>query len=150
MTVTSDQPRTRREAGCPDCRDGLGGATAVPKHGFRDKIRSKPGLAQAWRVAVFALGLLFIVLGFALMVLPGPLTIPPVLVGLWIWSSEFAWAKQFFKTFRAKARSTWAHAKRHPVSSTVITVGGLLAAGAAFWAVNHYHLVDRTRDYLGI
>ena len=127
----------------------MGGATAVPRHGFRDRIRSKPGLAQAWRLAVFALGLLFIALGCALVVLPGPLTIPPMLVGLWIWSSEFAWARQFFTTFKKKGRATWAHAKRHPVGSTVVTVGGLAAAGAVFWAVQHYQLVARMTDYFG-
>ena len=52
--------------------------------------------------------------------LPGPLTIPPVLVGLWIWSSEFQWAARFFATFTRKARDTWRHARRHPVSSATV------------------------------
>jgi hypothetical protein len=57
-------------------------ATAVPRHGVRDRMRSKPGLAQLWRVGVLALGLVLAALGFALVVLPGPLTIPPMLIGL--------------------------------------------------------------------
>ena len=143
-------PLTRREAGCPDCTDGLGRATPVRQDSWRDRIRRKPGLAQAWRIGVFVVGLLFVALGVALAVLPGPLTIPPVLVGLWVWSTEFHWAQRFFDTFKEKARATWAHAKRHPVSSTVITVGGLAAAGVAFWAVGHFALVDRAKDLLGI
>jgi hypothetical protein len=141
---------TRREAGCPDCNDGLGAAAPVGRGARRDRIRSKPGLAQAWRVGVFVTGLMFVALGVALAVLPGPLTIPPVLVGLWIWSTEFDWAHRFFLTFKQKAKATWAHARRHPVSSTLITVGGLAAAAAAFWAVGHFHLVDRLKNLVGL
>lgn len=96
------------------------------------------------------MGLLFVVLGVALAVLPGPLTIPPVLLGLWVWSSEFDWANRFFTTFKDKARAAWAHARRHPASSVIVTVGGLAAAGAAFWAVGHYQLVERVRELVGL
>ena len=154
MTSTSDAsrraPRTRREAGSPDRTDGLGAATPVPTQGWRDGIRSKPGLAQAWRVGVFAAGLVCVAFGIALAVLPGPLTIPPVLLGLWIWSTEFDWAKRFFTTFKEKARTTWAHAKRRPVTSTLITVGGLAAAGAAIWAMGHFAVVDRVKVLVGL
>lgn len=150
MTASTTPVETRHEAGCPDCTDGLGRPIPVPEHGWRDAIREKPGLAQVWRIGVFVAGLLFVVLGIALSVLPGPLTIPPVLVGLWIWSSEFEWASRFFTTFKEKARNAWAHARRHPVSSTIITVGGLAAAGAAFWAVGHYELVERAKELVGL
>jgi hypothetical protein len=149
MTSTS-APLTHREAGCADCTDGLGPPVAVAKGSWRDRIRTKPGLAQVWRIGVFALGLLCVALGLALAVLPGPLTIPPVLLGLWVWSTEFRWARRFFETFKEKARSTWAHAKQHPASSVLITVGGLAAAGAAFWAVGHFQLVDRLKDAMGL
>ncbi len=149
MTSTTE-PLTRREAGCPDCTDGLGAATPVQKGSWRDRIRTKPGLAQAWRVGVFVVGLLCVALGFALAVLPGPLTIPPVLLGLWVWSTEFHWARRFFESFKEKARATWAHAKSHPASSTLITVGGLAAAAVAFWAVGHFALVDRLKDAVGL
>ena len=92
---------------------------------------------------MFIAGLLFVLLGLALTVLPGPLTIPPVLLGLWVWSTEFDWARRFFATFRRKAREAWKHARQHPVSSSAVTVGGLALAAAVFWAVGHYHLVDR-------
>lgn len=151
MTTFSSRPDvTRREAGGPDGTDGLGTATPVGRGSWRDRIRSKPGAAQAWRVGVFLVGLLFIALGLALAVLPGPLTIPPVLLGLWVWSTEFEWARRFFVTFKEKAVTTWAHAKRHPVSSTLITVGGLAAAAAAFWAVGHFHVIDRSKELVGL
>ena len=130
--------------------DGLGSPTPVEAGSLRARIRSKPGLGQVWRIGVFVVGLLFVLLGVALAVLPGPLTIPPVLLGLWIWSTEFAWAARFFDAFQEKGRAAWAHAKRHPVSSTVLTVGGLALAAAVFWAVGHYELVDRLKDLVGL
>ena len=143
-------PLASRETACPDCTDGLGRATPVPHGSWRDRVRSQPGLAQAWRVGVFAVGLVFVALGVALAVLPGPLTIPPVLFGLWIWSTEFSWARRFFLTFRRKGREAWAHARRHPVSSGAITVGGLAVAAAVFWAVARFELVERATVALGV
>jgi hypothetical protein len=140
---TQDTPVRSGATRCADCTDGSGKPRSVEPGSWRDRIRQKPGLGIAYRVAVFVAGLLFVLLGLALTVLPGPLTIPPVLIGLWVWSTEFEWARRFFVTFRRKARDTWAHAKQHPVSSAAVTIGGLVAAGVAFWAVGHYHLVDR-------
>ena len=122
----------------------------VPRGGWRDRMRSKPGIGILYRVAVFLVGLAFIGLGFALAVFPGPLTIPPVLLGLWIWSTEFRFAQKLFNRFREKARAAWDHAKRHPVLDATITVGGLVGAGIAFWAVAHFKLIDRARELVGI
>lgn len=101
-------------------------------------------------MGVFVAGLLFIALGVALAVLPGPLTIPPVLVGLWIWSTEFDWAKRMFTTFRRKAADAWKHARQHPVSSAVVTVGGLVLVAGVVWAVAHFDLVERGREAIGL
>ncbi len=153
MTRTLDTQGTPVRSGatrCADCTDGLGKPRSVEPGSWRDRIRQKPGLGIAYRVAVFVAGLLFVLLGLALTVLPGPLTIPPVLIGLWVWSTEFEWARRFFVTFRRKARDAWAHAKQHPVSSAAVTIGGLVAAGVAFWAVGHYDLVGRARDLVGL
>ena len=130
--------------------DALGGEVPAPRGSWRDRVRSKPGLREAYRVGVFAAGLACIAVGFALAVLPGPLTIPPVLLGLYIWSTEFRWAKRFFDAFKVKAQDAWAHAKQHPVSSALITVGGLALAGAAIWAVRHFELVAKAREAIGL
>jgi hypothetical protein len=135
---------------CPDCTDGLGKPVEVDPNSWRGRIRANRTTHLAWRAGVFTAGLLFVMLGVALTVLPGPLTIPPVLLGLWIWSTEFDWARRFFATFKRKAVAAWKHAKQHPVSSIAITVGGLAAAAVAFWAVGHFELVDRAKDALGI
>jgi hypothetical protein len=78
------------------------------------------------------------------------LTIPPVLLGLWIWSTEFRFAERFFDSFKSKAQEAWAHARRHPTSSAAITIGGLAAAGAAMWAVAHFELVAKGKDAVGL
>jgi len=140
---------TDRTAG--DAADrALGRPAPAPQGGLRERIRTKPGLGQAYRVGVFLVGLLCIAAGFALAVLPGPLTIPPVLLGLYIWSTEFAWAKRFFDAFKVKAQDAWAHAKLHPVSSTLITVGGIAAAVVAVLLVRHYELVEKGRNAVGL
>ncbi len=130
--------------------DRLGRPVDVPRASWRERVRSKPGIGQAYRVGVFVVGLLFIVLGFALAVLPGPLTIPPVLTGLWIWSTEFRFAQRFFDSFKRKAQEAWQHAKVHSVSSTAITAGGLAGAAAAAWAVSHFELVAKGQQALGL
>ncbi|MGY1743145.1 MULTISPECIES: PGPGW domain-containing protein [unclassified Blastococcus] len=135
---------------CPDCTDGLGKPRPIEPGSFRDRLRHNKPVYLAWRVGVFVVGLLFVLLGVALTALPGPLTIPPVLLGLWVWSTEFDWARRFFAAFRRKASATWRHARQHPVSSAAVTVGGLVLAGVAFWAVGHFQLVDRATTALGI
>lgn len=127
-------------------QDGLGRPKQVEPSARRAKLRSKPGVREAYRAGVFLLGLLCMAVGVALVALPGPLTIPPVLLGLWIWSTEFRFAERFFDSFNEKAREAWAHAKAHPVSSAIVTGGGLLLAAGAFWAVSHFDLIARSRE----
>ena len=118
--------------------------------GWRARLRSTPGGALALKIGVFVVGGLFILLGVAAAVLPGPLTIPPMLLGLYIWASEFDWADRLLQRAKRSAQEAWAKAKRRPVLSAVTTVGGLVAAGVVVWAVQHYHLVARTRDVVGL
>jgi hypothetical protein len=151
MSSAREEPASRSRSegtGATDeeLDDGLGTPTPAPRGGFRDRIRSKPGLREVYRVGVFALGLLCIAAGIALATLPGPLTIPPVLLGLWIWSTEFEFAHRFFESFKHKGHQAWDHAKKHPVSSTIVTVGGLVAAGVAIWAVTYFELVAKAKE----
>ncbi len=134
----------------PEEAPALGHPTPVARDDWRARIRAKPGIGQLYRVAVFVAGLFFVLAGVALAALPGPLTIPPILLGLYIWSTEFRWARKLFKSFQRKGKQAWAHARANPVSSAAITIGGLLAAGAAFWAVGHFNLVDRAKDAIGL
>src|SRR3954471_12673197 len=102
MSAPSGITRTSDRTPSHVADDGLAAPAQVPKSSRRARIRTKPGLGQAYRIGVFFTGLLCIALGIGLAVLPGPLTIPPVLLGLWIWSTEFRFAERFFESFKAK------------------------------------------------
>ena len=152
-----DREHTRHPAGTvgedrrgPEQTPALGHPTPVARDDWRARIRAKPGIGQLYRVAVFVAGLFFVLAGVALAALPGPLTIPPILLGLWIWATEFRFAQRLFESFKRKARDAWAHAKRHPRSSVAITLGGLVAAAAAIWAVSYFDLVARLKDLIGL
>ena len=124
---------------------------AVPERtGWRARVRRTPGSRLVLKAGALVVGLAFIALGFALAVLPGPLTIPPILVGLYVLSTEFAWADRLLQRAKVSAQEAWEGARARPVSSAVVTGGGLVLAGAAVWAVGHYDLVARAREVVGL
>jgi uncharacterized membrane protein YbaN (DUF454 family) len=102
------------------------------------------------RVVVFVAGLLLILTGLVLVVLPGPLTIPPILLGVWLWSREFEFARRWLRPVRARAAVTWEQAKAKPVHTAVITVLGLVGASVVVWAAFRYDLLDRGRHLVGL
>ena len=118
--------------------------------GWRARLRRTPGGAQLLQVLVFLLGLLFILLGIALVALPGPLTIPPILLGLYIWSTEFGWAHRLLERAKVSACEAWEKAKEKPVTSGLVTVSGLIALGVGIYLVGRYDLVARGRDFVGL
>ena len=96
------------------------------------------------------LGLAFVLLGLALAALPGPLTIPPILLGVWIWSSEFAWADRLLDRAKASAQEAWEKSKRRPVLSALVTLSGLAALVVGLYLASRYALVDRVRELVGV
>jgi hypothetical protein len=102
------------------------------------------------RVVLFVAGLLLILTGLVLVVLPGPLTIPPVLAGLWLWSLEFEFARHWLRPVRVHGAGAWAKAREKPVHTTVVTVLGLVGAGIAIWMALRYDLLDRGRELIGL
>jgi hypothetical protein len=101
------------------------------------------------RVVLFVAGLLLIISGLVLVVLPGPLTIPPVLLGLWLWSLEFEFARHWLRPVKERGSQAWDLAKEKPVHTTIVTVLGLIGAGVAIWMTLRYDLLDRGWDLLG-
>lgn len=146
-SASRTDPEDHRDA---PAGDALGGDAPAPRGSFRSRMRSNPATRQIWRVSVFVVGLLCIAAGGALVVLPGPLTIPPIVLGLWIWSTEFEWAHRFFAPAKEKGKAAWEQAKLHPVSSSLITVGGLVFAAAIVWAVYHFDLIARGKELVGL
>ena len=124
--------------------------TPVEDAGFRARLRRTPGGALLLKLLVFVLGLLFILLGFVLVALPGPLTIPPILLGLYIWSTEFAWAERLLDRAKLQAREAWASAKDKPVLSALVTLGGLIAVGVVIYLIGRFDLIARGRELVGL
>ncbi|MCW2777239.1 MAG: hypothetical protein JWN17_964 [Frankiales bacterium] len=118
--------------------------------GWRARVRRTRAGALALKAGALVVGGAFIGLGVAALVLPGPLTIPPVLLGLYVLASEFDWARALLEKAKGSAAEAWEKARQRPVLSALTTVGGLVAAGAAVWAVGHYELVDRGRAAVGL
>jgi hypothetical protein len=117
---------------------------------WKTALRRTPGGALAVKAIVFTVGLLFILVGLALAALPGPLTIPPILVGLYVWSTEFAWADRLLERAKRSAQEAWANAKRRPVITGLVTVSGLVAFGVGVYLVGRYDLVDRAKALVGL
>ena len=121
-----------------------------PAAAWKTALRRTPGGASAVKAIVFVVGLLFILLGIALAAFPGPLTIPPILVGLYIWSTEFAWAVRLLDRAKRSAREAWEKAKARPVLTGLVTVSGLIALGAGVYLVGKYDLVARAKELVGL
>jgi hypothetical protein len=116
--------------------------------GVRARLRRTRGGAQFLRAAVFVSGLLFILLGIALVALPGPLTIPPILLGLYIWSTEFRWADRLLQRAKKSAQEALDQAKRKPVTTALVTASGLAAAAVAFYLMSRYDILGRALETL--
>ena len=74
------------------------------KPGFRARIKRNPALALAYRIAVGIVGSLIVVLGLALVPLPGPGWLI-VFLGLGILATEFAWAQRLLDFGRRTLKS---------------------------------------------
>jgi uncharacterized membrane protein YbaN (DUF454 family) len=102
------------------------------------------------RVVLFVAGLLLIVTGLVLIVLPGPLTIPPVLLGLWLWSLEFEFARRWLHPVKVRGAVAWEQARAAPVRTTVVSVLGLVSAAIVIWTALTYHLLGLAGDLIGL
>ena len=92
-------------------------------------------------VVVFLMGAGLIALGLALAVLPGPLTIPPVLLGLFVWALEFTFAERLLARARRQAARAQVAVRARPVRSALVTGAGLLLAVAAGVAAVRHDLL---------
>ncbi len=84
------------------------------------------------RFAVTIVGVALLVLGAAMMVLPGP-GILVIVGGLALLATEYVWARKMLKTARAKAEEVQEAAVASPLrtAATVVFGVGLLAVGLA-------------------
>ncbi len=133
-------------------RDDSGTVLHLTRWHLREQLRALPGGNVLVHVLVFLLGSAFVALGLALVVLPGPLTIPPVLLGLFVWSLEFVFAERLLARAKSSADSAWRSARRRPWQTAIISGGGLLLAVTVAVLVSRHGLdglADRVRAALG-
>lgn len=114
---------------------------------LRDRIRRLPAGDVIVHGTVFVLGALFIGLGIAAVVLPGPLTIPPILLGLAIWSLEFDFAQSLLDRAKVPAQHAWDAAKAKPWRTGLVAGGGLVLAVAAAVLLARYDLVSKAVEH---
>lgn len=115
---------------------------------LRERVRKLPAGDLLVRWGIFVLGAVFIAIGFALIALPGPLTIPPVLLGLAIWALEFEFAQAWLDRAKVPARKAWSEAVLHPWRTGFVSAAGMALALVAAVVAAQYDLFGRARDLL--
>lgn len=150
MTLPDERPRPDVASVPAGTNEPTSLASRQSQTGLRARLRRTPGGRQFLRVFVFLAGLLFILLGVALVALPGPLTIPPILLGLYIWATEFPWADRLLQRAKKSAREALDQAKRKPLTTGLITGSGLVALGVGLYLVSRYDLVSRAQEFVGL
>ena len=101
--------------------------------GVRSRVRARPGGALAWRIGIAAAGLVVVVIGAVLLVLPGP-GWAIIFLGLGIWATEFAWARSLLSFAVRTVRKWSAWIGRQPRWLALAAgAAGLLAIAAVVW-----------------
>ena len=130
MPSTKTRPR-------PD-PSGFTRPVGASRSGWLSWFRDRQHRHAMWRAGVFVVGLLLILVGAAMWLVSALLAAPPAFAGLWVWSREFHWGHRLFRWFLRRARSLWSRARERPMRWGLITLGGIGAAGAAYWAWGRY------------
>ena len=113
---------------------------------LRDRVRRLPAGDVIVRLTVFLLGAAFIALGLALSVLPGPFTIPPVLLGLLIWSLEFDFAQHWLDRVKVPAQKAWDDAQARPLRAGLTLAASLALLVVGFVLAAQFEVMDRVKD----
>jgi uncharacterized protein (TIGR02611 family) len=101
--------------------------------GVLDKIRANPSGRMALKIGIGVLGGLVVALGIILIPFPGP-GWAIVILGLAIWSLEFAWAKHLLE-FTKRHVQSWTHwvTRQSLPLRLLIGVGGMIFVSAVVW-----------------
>jgi uncharacterized protein (TIGR02611 family) len=107
---------------------------------WRERVRRNTLLNNAWRIAVFTVGMAVLLAGVAMLVLPGP-GWAAIFVGFAILATEFAWAKAALmwakdKANKAKDKALDPEVRRRntilAVAAGLVIAAGVIAYLAAF------------------
>ena len=120
--------------------------------GVLDKIRATPTGRLAIKIAIGAVGTLVIGIGIVLIPFPGP-GWAIVILGLAVWSLEFAWAKNMLE-FTKRHVQSWTHwiARQSWPVRLLVGAAGLVFVSAVVWGSLKMSLgidlIAETRDWL--
>jgi uncharacterized protein (TIGR02611 family) len=96
-------------------------------------VRRWPGGHHAWRVGIGLLGLVVVIAGIVMLVVPGPGWVV-IFVGFGIWATEFAWALSVLAFVRRQGASLTSWIRGRPRWLWVaVGIVCLLFVGALAW-----------------
>lgn len=105
---------------------------------WRRRIKANGTAARIYRVAVFVLGLVVVVLGLLLIPFPGPGWLI-VIAGLAIWATEFERAQRVLEFVKGKLRLWEAWVKRQNLAvKALVGVVGIVFIAAVLWLTFHF------------
>ena len=105
---------------------------------WRRRLRANPRTARIYRIGVFVLGLVVVVVGLLLIPFPGPGWLI-VIGGLAIWATEFERAQRVLEFVKAKVRAWERWVKRqNPFVKLLAGLAGLAFVAAVLWVTFHY------------
>jgi uncharacterized protein (TIGR02611 family) len=105
---------------------------------WRRRLRANPATAKVYRVGVFVLGLVIVVVGLLLIPFPGPGWLI-VIAGLAIWATEFEKAQRVLEFVKSKLRiwEEWVKRQNLLVKGLVGIVGVAFIA-TVLWLTFHF------------
>jgi uncharacterized protein (TIGR02611 family) len=81
--------------------------------GLRSRVHGLPAGHHLWRVGIAAVGLLVVVAGVIMLIVPGP-GWAVIFLGLGIWATEFLWARRLLQFARGQLGRTTSWCRRQP------------------------------------
>jgi uncharacterized protein (TIGR02611 family) len=101
----------------------------------RDRVHRLPAGPLVWKIAIGVLGAAIVVLGLALVPLPGP-GWAIVFLGLAVWATEFGWAQRLLARARRILRDWTQWLRRQPrVVQGLVGLAGLVFLAALFYVL---------------
>lgn len=105
---------------------------------WRRRIRANPTSAKVYRVGVFVLGLVVVVVGILLIPFPGPGWLI-VIGGLAIWATEFERAQSVLEFVKRYVRAWEAWIKRqNPAVKALAGIVGIAFIATVLWLTFHF------------
>ena len=107
---------------------------------MRDRVLCVPGGGTIWRVLIGAVGAIVVVIGLALIPLPGP-GWALVFVGVAVWATEFRWAYRLLRFGRRVLHdwTEWVKRQSLVVRMLLGLVGLLVLAGVVYFGWQTLH-----------